>query len=1210
MSIGTLRLACVALLALAAAAAAAPATRLSIPGRHVAAAPVFRPIIPDRYVVVLNDPPVAARFPARADADSSAAADYRRQIEAKQAAVVSELAGRHIQVTSRVSHLLNALFVSAPGHSIDELRAIPGVKSVTPMRRTKAHLNRALQLMDAQTAWNMVGGQSNAGKGIKIAVLDSGIDLTNPAFQDSSLTMPSGFPVCSGFPVAPLPYPTSGPCSSYTNSKVIVARSYMQLLGAGSGTSPAANSDPDDPFPHDRYGHGIATAMIAAGNTITTPAISTTGPAITMQGMAPKAYIGVYKIADTFGYSNEEVEIQALGDAVKDGMDVILMPYGALALTNWANDPTASAFEQAATAARPSGSLGSTIAIPVIVVAAGDDGAVGVENNYAYPNFNTISSPSNAPDVISVGATTNSHIMQPSVSVTAAGAPSNVKNIVALAGDSYFYPSVDGANTAPLVDVSKIGDPTACTTLPPGSLNNSFALIVYSSCSFDTAAANAQTAGAVGFVFILPAGTAVAPFDDTSAPSGINEYGPSVSISSGDGQNLKNYIDANPNQQVTIDLAGQEQDVTTLSPYWVSIGGAALTANMVPGYSSFGPTPDGQLKPDIVATGGWDTSYSGLSGGFYVPTQSFDAYDSALYSANGFMAVDGTSFSAALTAGAAALAIQAHPGLRGTQVRSLIVNSSAQTVTTDDSANPVDAEWMGAGMLDAGAATLATVTAEPATISFGILQSSTLSIQKTVTVTNISSGTVTLTQAAGESAPNVSCCTVNGSPGSLPGASITAALSSTTLAPGATSTLTVTLSGSLPAAGEYSGSVAVQNLHIPFMLLVGSGTNCSSSTDNCNLTPNFAPEYIILEGTPGTDFGAFSYLQVTDPYGVPVAGASVTFTVTPSGSLTMNSAPSASGHPACSPASSTSSITCPTDQFGWVWLDVVLGSSVSQPSINYSAAGFAPDYFDVNIQAAPTISVTSAGVPGVVDAAADLTTIAPGSYVSIYGSGFTSALTGSSDEFGLVCNTTYCPYPLSFDDVSVSFDVPGATYPGFPYFVAAGQYPQVNLVVPWELEGQSSAQVKVSFDALYGSELFSNVVTVPLATYVPAFFVSCGAACALDTNYKVISTGNPAKRGQYIQLYANGLGPVTNPPGDGVAATASPLSYTTTTPVVTIGGAVVPPGNVQFSGLAPYYPALYQINVLVPQSAQTGSAVPISLQIGGATTPAATIPVQ
>jgi uncharacterized protein (TIGR03437 family) len=140
-------------------------------------------------------------------------------------------------------------------------------------------------------------------------------------------------------------------------------------------------------------------------------------------------------------------------------------------------------------------------------------------------------------------------------------------------------------------------------------------------------------------------------------------------------------------------------------------------------------------------------------------------------------------------------------------------------------------------------------------------------------------------------------------------------------------------------------------------------------------------------------------------------------------------------------------------------------------------------------------------VPGVVDAAADLTTIAPGSYVSIFGGGFTSGFTGSSDQFGLVCNGIYCPYPLSFDNVSVSFDVPGATYPGFPYFISTGQYPQINLVVPSELQGQSSAQVKVSLRRGV-PELYSNVVTVPLATYVPAFFVSCNAACALDTSYK------------------------------------------------------------------------------------------------------------
>ncbi len=1193
MSIGTLRLACVALLAFA--AAAAPVHRSSIPGRHVKAAPVFRPFMPDRYVVVLDDPPVAARFPSRADIESAAAADYRRQIEAKQAVLASQLASRHIQVTSRVSHVLNALFVSAPGHSIDELRAIPGVKSVTPMRRAKPMLNRAVPLMDTQTAWNAVGGQSNAGKGIKIAILDSGIDLTNPAFQDSSLTAPSGFPLCSGFPGS------STSCSSYTNSKVIAARSYMQLLGAGTNpANPAANSAPDDPFPHDRYGHGTATSMIVAGETITGPAVSTSGSPITMVGMAPKAYIGVYKIAGTFGYANDETEIQALNDAVKDGMDVIFMPYGELALagctrSSCTGDPVASAFEQAAISARPAGSLTSTIPIPIIVVAAGNDGADGYLDGYDYPSFNTISTPSNAPDVISVGATTNSHIMQPNVSVTAAGAPSNLKNIVALAGDSYFFPSIAGANIAPLVDVSKIGDPTACTALPAGSLNNSFALIAYSTCGsssggWDTEALNAQNAGAVGFVYIMPAGTAVAPFDYLSAPSGIAEYGPSVSISNGDGLNLKNDIDANPGQEVTIDLGGQELDVSALSQFSISAGYDALTANMVAGYSSFGPTPDGQLKPDIVATGGWDPSDS-FYGGFYVPTQSFDAYDSELYSANGFMAEDGTSFSSALVAGAAALAVQAHPGLRGTQIRSLIVNASAaQAVGTDDSspAVPVDAQWIGAGLLDAGAATNATVTAEPATISFGILQSSSLSIQKTVTVTNIAASSVTLT-------PQVSCCTANGVSGSLSGATVTASLSSNTLAGGGTATLTVTLVGSLPAPGEYSGSVALQgsSLHIPFMLLVGSGTAY-------NIEPNFVWEGTVLEGPPGMDTGAWAYLQVTDAFGVPVANAPVTFSVSPSGSLTMNSV---SGHPACSPASSRSTITCPTDQFGWAWMDVVLGNTAGQPQINYSAAGF-QDFFYANIQAPPAIL---AG--GVADAASYQTTLVPGSYAAIFGSNFTNAnYPVSQIPFAEQCPAGPCVYPISFNYVTVSFDVPNATYPGFPYFVSPGQ---VNLLVPWELAGQTSAQVKVSWDF----DLYSNVVTVPIVTYNPSFFQSCNAACALDLSYKLISTANPATRGNYIQLFANGLGPVTNPPGDGVAALASPLSETTTTPVVTIGGAVVPSSDVLFSGLAPGFPSLYQVNVKVPTNAQTGN-VPITIQIGGVTSPASTpygtvtIPVQ
>jgi len=1174
------RMVCAALVAFTVSAASP--VRHALPKRQAHTARATRTarnaFIPDRYVVVLDDPSVSARFPLPGDAGSSAAAAYRRQVEARQDAVAGELASRQMYVTSRVSHYLNALFVWAPGHGIDELRAIPGVKLVTPMRRLRATLNRAVQLMNAQAAWTTLGGQSNAGKGVKIAMFDSGIDFTNPAFADSSLTAPAGYPICSGFPGAT---GSGNICGSYTNSKVIVARSYIQALGAGTGSNPAANSSPDDPFPHDRFGHGTATAMIAAGNTITAPAPSTTGSTITMTGMAPKAYLGIYKVAGTFDYASDESEMLALEDAAKDGMDVISLSYGGLALSDWASDPLASAFEQAATTARPAGSLPSMATIPVIVVAAGNDGSDGADYGYNfYPSFNTINSPSNAPDVISVGATTNSHIMEPTVSVVATGAPSNLKNIVALAGDSYFFPSYSGANSSPLVDVSKVGDATACTALPSGSLTNSFALILYSTCGFDTPALNAQNAGAVGFIYILPAGTAVAPFDFSSAPSGINETGPSAAISASDGQNLKNYIDANAGAEVTIDLGGQEEDVSALSSFWVSIGGSTLTQNLVAGYSSFGPTPDGQIKPDIVATGGWDPSFSYLYGGFYLPTQSFDAYDSFMYSANGFMAADGTSFATPLVAGAAALAIQAHPGLTGTKVRSLVVNSSAQTVTTDDDAIPVDAEWIGAGMLDAGAAVAATVTAEPATISFGVLKSSSLPAQKTVTVTNVGSSSVTLK-------PIVSCCTVNGNAGTL-GATVSASLSSSTVASGATSTLTVNLNGSLPAAGEYSGSIALQgsSLHIPFMMMVSDGTPAY-------IEPNFQPGYVILEGPPGMDMGVKPYIQVTDQFGAPVANANVIFTVTPSGSVTMQSA---TNHPACQSAPSSSTVTCPTDQFGWAWMDAMLGSTVSQPQISFSVAGFS-DSFYANIQAAPTVTPG-----GVADAASYLTTLVPGSYAAIFGSNFTTSnYPNAQSLFAEACPTGPCVYPISFDYISVSFDVSGATYPGFPYYVGSGQ---VNLIVPWELEGQTSAQVKVT----WGGDLYSNVVTVPIANYNPSFIQSCGnQACALDTNYKVISPSNPATRGQYIQLYANGLGPVTNPPGDGVAATASPLSKTTTTPVVTIGGAVVPSGDVGFSGLAPFFPSLYQINVKVPQSAQTGSAVPITLQIGGVTSPAKTV---
>src|SRR6185437_5287211 len=162
---------------------------------------------------------------------------------------------------------------------------------------------------------NALGGITNAGLGMKIGVLDSGIDQSHPAFQDASLPIPAGFPKCTaGHPED----------CAYTNNKVIVARSYVRLLAAGSNpANPAADDLPDDYSPRDRDGHGTAVASVAAAVPVTVPATSTTGASFTIQGMAPKAYLGNYKIAGSPGVdenASDQTMIQAVEDAVSDGM--------------------------------------------------------------------------------------------------------------------------------------------------------------------------------------------------------------------------------------------------------------------------------------------------------------------------------------------------------------------------------------------------------------------------------------------------------------------------------------------------------------------------------------------------------------------------------------------------------------------------------------------------------------------------------------------------------------------------------------------------------------------------------------------------------------------------------------------------------------------------------------------------------------------------
>ena len=1145
--------------------------------------PSFGQYARNRYALILQDEPVASRFTTRERMHSAAADGYRGQLAQRQNAVRQELDRRGVRIISSVSEVLNAVFVSAPAERVAELAAIPGVLGVRPMRQMHMELNKATQLMNAPAAWNLVGGQSKAGAGIKIGILDTGIDQNHPAFQDSSLAFPSGFPKCSG----------SADACSYTNTKVIVARSYVSQIVIGNEAdpnNPAADSIPDDYSPRDRIGHGSSVASCAAGNINT--------GSVTFSGMAPKAWLGNYKIWGS-PYVNEnppeDVWITAVNDAVTDGMDVINMSSGGAALTGPLDtgaacgartgtpcDPLAMAFENAA----------KTV---VMVVAAGNGGG----NGYYYPTFNTISSPASAPSVIAVGATINSHVMAPSVKVLGTGVPANLVNIPAITSDAYFYPSAYGSNTAPLVDAATAGDAFACGTLAPGSLTGAIALVQRgptgtTTCTFDLKGSNVQAAGAVGMILFMSADS------PPLVPAFAIEFGtytfvgPVVGLSNADGVALKTYLAAHPGLVVSIDLAGIDVDLNTYSQS-VQFS-PPVVANQLASYSSFGPNTDGAIKPEIVAAGGLDIflspdpndTYVYPFAGMYMAMEKYDPMGE-LYSDNGYGAADGTSFASPIVAGAAALVKQAHPNYTVAQIKSALVNTAAQDTTTDDFGDTVDVEWLGAGRLDAGLAANANVTLQvidspapanpPATttLNFGILKSgATLPITKQIQVSNNGAASVTLAIAvvAGTAAA---------------GTTITTDKSSVTVAAGATGTFNVALGGSVPTAGAYSGSVTLQgsgaSLHVPYMFLVSTGA-----------VGNFIPLFGSPDGNVGQDALDIA-VKLTDPNGVPVAGSAVTFSVSPRGAVTLRSV---DGEPACTSAPSTSSVTCNTDNYGVAYVDVLLGSTPnSSVTVTARASGYSQD-FSGAIRAQPTIS---AG--GVVDAASFTSPIAPGSYITIFGANL------CEPAYCLVLpvanpvgdSVTYAPYalPLTMDGVTVSFDVPSAkiSVPGHLTFVSPGQ---VNVQVPWELQGQTSAQVKVT---LYGYS-YGNVVTVPLADQAPAFFdIGGGIAAAIGPNGVVTST-NPVKRGALVQLFMNGLGPVTNGPASGEFASLTALTYTKAQDTaVTIGGQTA---TVQFSGLAPGFPGLYQVNAYVPTGISAGT-VPISLTIAGATTKPLTLPV-
>jgi uncharacterized protein (TIGR03437 family) len=218
--------------------------------------------------------------------------------------------------------------------------------------------------------------------------------------------------------------------------------------------------------------------------------------------------------------------------------------------------------------------------------------------------------------------------------------------------------------------------------------------------------------------------------------------------------------------------------------------------------------------------------------------------------------------------------------------------------------------------------------------------------------------------------------------------------------------------------------------------------------------------------------------------------------------------------------------------------------------------------------------------------------VSPGSVVSIFGSGLAAA-TLSGDTI---------PLSASIGSTSVSFNGEAAPL----YFVSSGQ---VNAQLPWDAQ-PGTINVMVT-----NGNSTSAAVPVSVAQFSPGIFsipAGAGYAVAINNSDQSIAapagaipgiTTHPAKAGDVMIMYANGLGPVSltgnapaSPPTLG-AASLDATRYTLTVPQVMIGGT---PAQVIFSGLTPQFVGINQINFVVP-SVTPGSSIPIQLVEGGIT---------
>ncbi|WP_051202197.1 S8 family serine peptidase [Ferrimonas senticii] len=509
----------------------------------------------DRYILQLQQQPIAtyrgdiASMAATASSDGKlqlqtpAVSSYRGYLQRQQKSLLSSLKQRFPVVQHQASFdtVFNGISVYVPGISQAQLAALPGVKAVYPEQLYSTQMDQSLELINSAAAWAKLADRDNAGKGVRVAVIDSGIRPENPMFNDDGMDPPSSLPgddYCGQID------------SSFCNNKLIVARWSVP-------TFPVAEQEYMSPLGFD--GHGTHVAGTAVGNVTD---IEFQGQDVTISGVAPGAYLMSYKalyatLADpTRASGSNTMLLEALEHAVNDGADVINNSWGGGA----GADPATSPYQQAFLAAEAAG--------VVVVSSAGNSGS----------GAQTIGCPACIESGIAVANTTHGRFFANEVGI---GSDSGLLSIQG-GGSSKLTSDI----SAPVISAVSVDQANfeGCLPFAADSFADGIALISRGACTFQDKVDNAAAAGA-GAVIVYnnrDGQPITMALDDTTIPA--------VMISQTDGDNAlaqlaTGAVDGTISASISRIVANEFADNTATS-------------------SSRGPNGNPNiLKPDIAAPG-------------------------------------------------------------------------------------------------------------------------------------------------------------------------------------------------------------------------------------------------------------------------------------------------------------------------------------------------------------------------------------------------------------------------------------------------------------------------------------------------------------------------------------------------------------------------------------------------------------------------------